>query len=62
MLKGGQSKMAKSKRGKAIKAEGNWRGTCPVCQRTRVKLAWAEGPGRDARKICKACYARAHRP
>lgn len=54
--------MAKSKRGKVIKAEGNWRGTCPTCGRARVKIVWPESSTRGARKICKACYARAHRP
>ena len=54
--------MAKQKRGKALKLEKNWRGTCPLCGRTRVKLAWPETGERNARKICKACYARKHRP
>ena len=54
--------MAKQKRGKALKSEKNWRGTCPLCGRPRVKLAWPEKGGRDSRMICKACYARAHRP
>lgn len=48
--------MAKSKRGKMLKAEGNWRGTCPICGKKRVKLAWANGSGREAQKICKVCY------
>ena len=54
--------MAKQKRGKALKLEKNWRGTCPLCGRTRVKLAWNENSGKEARKVCKACYARANRP
>lgn len=54
--------MAKLKRGKALKLEKNWRGTCPVCGRPRVKLAWPESSNKGARKVCKACYARANRP
>lgn len=54
--------MAKQKRGKALKLEKGWRGTCPICGRPRVKLAWAENNTRGARKICKACYARTNRP
>lgn len=54
--------MAKQKRGKALKLEKNWRGTCPVCGRPRVKLAWPFDTSKNAKKVCKACYARAHRP
>ena len=32
--------MAKTKRGKNIKSTPNWRGTCPVCNRTGVQLLW----------------------
>ncbi|HEX3045855.1 MAG TPA: hypothetical protein VHY08_13945 [Bacillota bacterium] len=48
--------MAKNKRGKNIKKIANWRGTCPGCQRTRVKLLWEkiqEGGGNL--KVCKQC-------
>ena len=54
--------MAKQKRGKVLKLEKNWRGTCPVCGRTRVKLAWPESNIKGAKNVCKACYARANRP
>ncbi len=50
--------MGKSKRGKAISGMVNWRGTCPLCKRQRVKLVWQEGAGKEALKICKACYGR----
>ena len=30
--------MSKQKRGKYIKTLPNWRGTCPICGRKRVKL------------------------
>ncbi|GKX67342.1 hypothetical protein [Inconstantimicrobium mannanitabidum] len=43
--------MAKNKRGKAIKKILNWRGTCPICKRTRVKLLWEK----DGQKVCKIC-------
>ena len=33
--------MAKQRRGKYLKATTpDWRGTCPLCGRKRVKLAW----------------------
>lgn len=51
--------MAKQKRGKVLKLEKNWRGTCPVCGRKRVKLVWPETSARGARMVCKSCYSRA---
>lgn len=50
--------MAKQKRGKALKLEKSWRGTCPICGRKRVKLAWRETGANGNQKICKICYAR----
>ena len=32
--------MSKQRRGKYIKTIPNWRGTCPICGRKRVKLVW----------------------
>ena len=48
--------MSKQKRGKAIKTQENWRGTCPLCGRTRVKLVW-QGKDEEGKKIniCKLC-------
>ena len=46
----GESFMAKAKRGKNIKTLG-WRGTCPSCKKTGVKLLWEK----DSLKVCKAC-------
>ena len=47
--------MAKNFRGRNIKKEG-WKGTCPICSRTGVKLLWS---GKDANdkdvNICKIC-------
>lgn len=46
--------MAKNKRGPCVKKEKNWRGTCPLCSRTRVKLLW----NKDKIKVCKHCAAK----
>ena len=48
--------MGKAKRGRNIKADG-WRGTCPLCARTGVKLLWEKPAeeGGKAVKICKRC-------
>lgn len=47
--------MGKSVRGKNIKKSG-WRGTCPVCKRTGVKLLWSAKIG-DEKEVnaCKRC-------
>ncbi len=34
--------MSKPKRGKHVKTIPNWRGTCPECQRSGVKLLWVK--------------------
>ena len=47
--------MGKSRRGKPIKKIPNWRGTCPICGRTAVKLMWEKGSGKDVVKVCKIC-------
>lgn len=46
--------MAKAKRGRNIKAVG-WRGTCPVCNRTGVKILWDKTVDGNKTKCCKAC-------
>lgn len=56
--KKGDKHMAKQKRGKVLKSQKNWRGTCPICNRKRVKLAWLESSAKGAKNICKACHAR----
>lgn len=49
--------MAKAKRGRNIKAPG-WRGTCPLCARTGVKLLWDKTSDAGAKlKVCKRCNA-----
>jgi len=46
----------KTKRGNAIKStEGGWRGTCPVCKRTGVKLMWTKVDGENTQRVCKHC-------
>jgi uncharacterized protein (DUF983 family) len=47
---GGSQFVAKAKRGKNIKEPG-WRGTCPSCGKSGVKLLWE----RENVKVCKAC-------
>lgn len=47
--------MAKTKRGKHMKKLVNWRGTCPVCQRTGVKLLWDKTAAGITLKVCKLC-------
>lgn len=44
--------MAKNTRGRNIKKNTDWRGTCPICKRTGVKLMWT---GENDQKICKVC-------
>ena len=50
--------MGKTKRGKNIKS-ATYRGTCPLCTRTRVKLMW-EGKDQadNSVKVCKCCAAK----
>jgi hypothetical protein len=48
--------MAKPKRGKHIKEIPNWRGTCPVCERTGVKLLWTRmKEDKSQLSVCKRC-------
>ena len=48
--------MAKNKRGKGIKSTLNWRGNCPACSRTGVKLLWEKTEETGAKlKVCKRC-------
>jgi len=48
--------MPKPKRGRNVKAPG-WRGQCPVCGRTGVKLLWTKSGGEAPLKVCKKCGA-----
>ncbi len=50
--------MAKTKRGKALKRDGYGRGTCPICKRARVKLAWEIKRDGTKVRICKVCNGR----
>ena len=47
--------MPKPKRGKLAKVVKDWRGTCPVCNRTGVKLLWEKTDGESKLKVCKIC-------
>lgn len=47
--------MAKNVRGKEIKKELGWRGTCPICQRTGVKLLWLAKHKDEEVRVCKIC-------
>ncbi|MDR1000651.1 MAG: hypothetical protein LBL96_07635 [Clostridiales bacterium] len=50
--------MAKNKRGRGIKSTLGWRGTCPKCARTGVKLMWeATNDAGKKIKVCKRCDA-----
>ena len=49
--------MAKHFRGKLMKAEygAAWRGTCPHCGKTGVKLLWDMQANDKKIKVCKIC-------
>lgn len=47
--------MSKTKRGKNVKKIPGWRGTCPACKRTRVKLLWIGDKEAEGSKVCKRC-------
>jgi hypothetical protein len=48
--------MAKPKRGRHIKSIPNWRGTCPKCERTGVKLLWIKlEKDNEQLNVCKRC-------
>jgi hypothetical protein len=48
--------MAKPKRGKHVKEQLNWRGTCPICRRTGVKLLWIKIDKDNCQQnVCKRC-------
>ena len=49
--------MPKPKRGKLVKNGQTWRGTCPLCNRTGVKLLWEKSVGEDKKNVCKQCGA-----
>ncbi len=50
--------MSKAHRGKGIRAEQNrGRGTCPVCNKTGVKVLYEQEINGAKTKICKICRA-----
>lgn len=51
--------MGKQKRGKIIKRVPGWRGTCPICGRPRVRLAWTKKTeDGKVQNICKICSSK----
>jgi len=51
--------MPKQTRGKLARNTKNWRGTCPLCSRTGVKLLWEKTQDEKPVKVCKPCAASA---
>ncbi|HAQ41675.1 MAG TPA: hypothetical protein DCM73_13155 [Clostridiales bacterium] len=52
----GEVFMSQAKRGSGIKSNENWRGTCPVCKRTGVKLLWSKVEDeKNTINVCKRC-------
>ncbi|MCH8291664.1 hypothetical protein IH992_11270 [Candidatus Poribacteria bacterium] len=50
--------MAKTHRGIGIRAQHNrGRGTCPVCERTGVKVLYSREVGENTINVCKRCNA-----
>ena len=49
--------MPKPKRGKLARTIKAWRGTCPSCNRTGVKLLWEKSGEDKPIKVCKQCEA-----
>ena len=49
--------MAKPKRGKLARVIKGWRGTCPACNRTGVKILWEKNVDEKTLKVCKQCGA-----
>lgn len=47
--------MPKPRRGSNAKKIPNWRGTCPNCSRTRVKVLWNMMLNGQVTKVCKHC-------
>jgi hypothetical protein len=48
--------MSKPKRGKHVKTVPNWRGTCPSCKRSGVKLLWTKiKEDNSLQNVCKRC-------
>ncbi|MCL2572651.1 MAG: hypothetical protein FWE11_09645 [Defluviitaleaceae bacterium] len=49
--------MPKIKRGKLARMTAGWRGKCPSCSRTGVKMLWEKKDGEAILKVCKRCAA-----
>jgi len=48
--------MSKAFRGKTIRRNSGFRGTCPICGRTRVKIVWTKVMEDGTKSVCcKLC-------
>lgn len=48
--------MSKQMRGRAIRRNPGFRGTCPICGRARVKIVWTKVLADGTKsKCCKLC-------
>ncbi len=47
--------MPKPRRGSNARKIPSWRGTCPLCNRTRVKVLWTAMRDGALLKVCKRC-------
>lgn len=47
--------MVKPRRGSNAKKNDNWRGTCPICLRKRVKVLWNVMHEGKTILVCKKC-------
>lgn len=54
--------MSKPRRGNNAKKIKNWRGTCPTCERKRVKVLWPSTINGKQVMVCKKCYAGGDHP
>lgn len=51
--------MAKAHRGAGIRDQvNNGRGTCPVCNRTAIKVMYEVEVGEDKKMVCKQCNSK----
>ena len=51
--------MAKTRRGKGLlKVPKHGRGTCPLCEKTGLKLLYDVKKGDETLKVCKRCQSK----
>ena len=49
--------MSKNHRGTELKLTTGWRGTCPVCKRTGIKVLYEQQIDEKKVSVCKQCKA-----